>query len=201
MMLRCHIGQCLCGIPRICLVGLAVVLSVSWCFAEDQDIIGVYFDDAASTSVHETTQPFEYVPYWVAVKNLSATEDFMALAFRLEVNGVGVIYMQSLIGGQYHGEYHGDFLFGAVHPISDLDLILIGTWSAYVLDRDDRHEFNIMSIDGVSYPTPIYTTADFQLHDLTPSSGDFDKPVAVINPQGSVSAEVLTWGEIKNLYD
>lgn len=171
------------------------------CVADDQDIIGVYFDESAITSLYETTQPDEVVTYWVAVKNLSATEDFMAVAFRFEQNNAGVEIIHSLIGSTYDGGYGGDFVLGAEPPISDLDLILIGYSWAYVHDPDERHEFHIKPIPNVDFPTPIYAIVDYQLYDLTPTSGDFDEPVAVINPHGSVSAEVLTWGDIKSLYD
>jgi hypothetical protein len=60
-----------------------------------------------------------------------------------------------------------------------------------------------------SYPIALYVTfdpvysvvgTDGPYHDLFPSSGAADLPVAVINGLGPIAAQVATWSQLKNMY-
>ncbi|MBU0741197.1 hypothetical protein KKG45_03405 [bacterium] len=141
---------------RVIIVSILLFTSIS-SVAQDQDIIGVYFDEAAETAVRVTTGPNEIVLYWVAVKNMSATEDFYGIIFRLEENGIGVGGMFSLIGAQPTSDFHGNFMFSAQPPIPARDLILICVAHRFVLDANERIEFNIRPTDEPLLPfSPIY---------------------------------------------
>ena len=67
---------------------------------------------------------------------------------------------------------------------------------------------HIQVVDS-NYPIALYVTydpmysvvgTDGPYHDLFPSSGAEDLPVAVINGQGPIEAQAATWGQLKSMY-
>jgi hypothetical protein len=178
---------------------LAVPLTSTQLIAQEQDIIGVYFDEEAVTSIYETTGPAEDVEVWVAVKNMSATADFLALNFWLDANGDCVSAISLLGGAQNPGEC-GMFILGASPPIPRRDLILICRTGFLVTSPSERIDLYIRAIPDIPDPSPVYLTIEQEVFDLTPSSGSFTDPVAIINPDGVLEHSGSTWGGIKELY-
>ncbi len=181
-----------------CLAAVTIFLVPVYGNAQEQDIIGVYFDEQATQTEYTVSAGEECITYWVAVVGMSASSDFAGLQFRIEANGhpAGV---HSLIGAQNMGE-GGDMILGAQPPLTPADVILVTRGQYAYPDPDTRVEFNIGPISGSEFYSPAYMTVDLVVYPLTPSSGSFDEPVAVINPHITVPGEGATWGRVKSLY-
>jgi hypothetical protein len=188
------------GLTILLFVIIAVSLTSTQLMANEQDVVGVYFDEACTITTYVTTDPIESVHYWLAVKDMSSTADFVAINCRLTLNGVGVSFMSSLIGGQNYEGPDGDIMLPAEPHIPAQDLILVCSGLESFVASDQRIEFHISPIDWVPYDTPMYYTSDEVFHTLTPSSGSFEVPVAIINPDAALPGDGSTWGQLKQLY-
>ena len=177
---------------------LAFSLIPAQLIAEEQNIIGVYFDEAGTVNILSTEGPAD-VQMWVVVKHMSSDADLASVGFWLGVNDQCIQDVQSLIGGQNFGD-QGMFLLAASPQIPACDTILICTFGRSVMSAEERLDFYIRPVPDHPDPTPAYVTGDYILHTLMPSSGSFDVPVATINPDGTLVQEDKTWGQIKSIF-
>ncbi len=182
----------------ILVISCSIFMAVSALACVDE--LGVFFDEAGTISVYETNGTETYVRAWVAVIGMSAPDSFMAIEFWLDVDGVGVDSFTSLIGsGQFPAGYGGLFMLAAGSPIPPCDLILIFETWIWMPDPNARREIHVGPIPASPYDSPGYGTSSLVYYHLTPTSGAYDLPVAVINPD-AMATVTGAWGDVKRLY-
>ncbi|MEN8007523.1 MAG: hypothetical protein ABFS42_10935 [Candidatus Krumholzibacteriota bacterium] len=186
------------------LVLIAFIVLTGTAIAQDQDVVGIYFDEEGLTSTVQTTQSPEDVIAWVILKNISSQSGLSGFAMK----GFWTLPYEGPCGDNLLGPQLGicniEWIFGAEPPVPQAEILPVVRFQVHVLAPTERVDLFIQPLD---YPPLNYGDAVYEANDgspgtiipLHPTSGSYDLPVAVING-GEVAVKSAHWGAVKSMY-
>jgi hypothetical protein len=188
------------------LTAFLVLLPAGHATAEEQDIVGIYFDREGLTTTFHTMQPWQTVTAWLVLINISAESGVQAIGIWGAMEGTIWDWCSwSLMGGLQIPTCDPYWILGAAPPIPWTYAIPVVEIGIVVHSLDEWGRLYIQ-------PPPPYDPFDgihafYQANDgvpgtlvpLHPSSGSYDLPVAGVNVD-VVPVTSSSWGAVKALY-
>jgi len=187
---------------------VAIVANVAAQIDPDPDGLGVYFDLEA-TEVVATAEEGEVVTAYLFATNISQPGDVVYWQAGVAPNmtlppddpaaWAGYVLGTPVDSANYAMNMPGDPRWFCIAmpqpPLPVATLTLLAYLNIQVLDSNYPIALHV-TFD------PMYSVVgtDGPYHDLFPSSGAEELPVAVINGQGPIEAQTATWGQLKSMY-
>ena len=170
----------------------------------DPDGIGVYFDPAA-TLIASQAFVGETVPAYLILTRPSQAGGLALWEAYVGPAGFNAMVRGTPVGGGNMlttppGNLGVSFAVGMDQPYPALQTVTILAELQISVTGGGPVE---LWVGGYSYELPFYRLDDFYHGTegfMTPSSGSTTLPVAVINGDDPVAADVLSWGGVKALY-
>lgn len=166
------------------------------------DSIGIYFDPEA-TQVSTSIEVGGMVTAYLIATNPSQMGGLALWEASVQSQAPEVIIWGSPANGTNlatnmpPGGSTFSFVVTSDTPLPPLESItILGTLDITVLSEGPVE----LEVHGYSYDLPIYRVDDWTYpdHDLYPSSGNPDFPVAVINGPPPVAIDQMSWGHLKS---
>lgn len=181
---------------------LLLLLIAAPCLAQfdpEPDGVGIYFDEAATQVV--TTAPVgSVVQAYLIATNPSQAGGLAMWTSRVDPIGASAMVRGAPMSGtniamNMPGDPGRSFLVGPASPLPPLGpvTVLATLW----IDLLEEGAVGLLISPTTYRVDDFYALPDYELH---PSSGSPDLPVAVINGEPPVEAEMATWGAVKSWY-
>lgn len=178
------------------LILLFAVLSARGAAAQDQ--VGVYFDVAGESTQYATSVDGEIVAMYLVIVNPTAVGDIDEYVGTLRFVGDGVGGWQATpVAGCSIAFVPPTVYESCTDPIESSSLVTVLEYSLQVPTPATLIEVYVL-LNEVEGPYYSVVGSDDVVR-LTPVSGDFDAPVALIN-SGTVGQDADTWGTMKASY-
>ena len=116
---------------------LLVTLTGALAAAQDQDIIGIYFDPAYTQDEAVTASLPALVPAYLVLSNPSAAAGVAGWECRLNIDGPGTLLSTNFEGTTINVQTPPDFMVGVSDaPLPGGDQVLLATFNIWVTDID-----------------------------------------------------------------
>jgi hypothetical protein len=174
--------------------------------AEEQDIVGIYFDQEGLTTTFHTTELWQTVTAWLVLVNISAESGIQAIGIYGAMEGtLNDWCWWSLMGDLQIPICDPEWILGAAPPLPWAYAIPVVEIGIVVHSLDEWGRFYIQPpppcdpFDGIHAFYQANDGVPGTLVPLQPSSGSYDLPVASVNTD-VVPVTGSSWGEVKALY-
>jgi hypothetical protein len=188
---------------------LAVFLvfpAASNALAEEQDIVGIYFDQEGLSTTFHTTEPWQIVMAWLVLINISAESGVQAIGIYGAMEGTIWDWCSwSLMGDLGNPTCDPEWILGAAPPIPWAYAIPVVEIGIVVHSLDEWGRLYIQPpplmdpFDGIHAVYEANDGVPGTIIPLQPSSGSYDLPVAGVNVD-VVPVTASSWGAVKALY-
>ena len=188
------------------LAALLVLLPAGHALAEEQDIVGIYFDQEGLTTTFHTTEPHQTVMAYLVLINISAESGVQAIGIWGALEGTIYDWCSwSLMGGIQIPTCDPYWILGAAPPIPWAYAIPVVEIGIVVHSLDEWGRLYVQPpppidpFDGIHAFYQANDGVPGTLVPLQPSSGSYDLPVAGVNVD-VVPVTASSWGAVKALY-
>ena len=173
--------------------------------AQDEDLVGVWFDEGLTTGIRSDLRIGEAVPAWLAMLNPSQPEGIGGWELRLDLGDGLYLTDYALEGATYNFEDPPSFFVGIAEPLPWAPQVILARFDFLVTDTQ-THSVDLLPLWMPSLPGRMAWVygPDFQLKEMHPVSGtpsvawlSASTPVATTAPTPNASLAggrvELTW--------
>ena len=167
--------------------------------SQDQDRVGIYFDQDGSRARDETAASPEIVYAYVLLMNISDTEGIAGVGM-MGLASDRILGGRSLIGPQ-NFVYDEFWSFAAAPLLPWASIIPVVEIAVVVETPETRVDLFLAPFPGQA--DVVYFARSGEpgaVVALSPRTGTFADPLAIINENAAVPDDAASWGEVKALY-